>query len=89
LVTLLVIGTVMGAGYVLLCAASPVRKCPRCKGRKVMQTPNGHARCRKCKGHGRAPRPGGHVIHRLFWDNAAPWVRQRVREAAERRRDSL
>lgn len=85
MVTLLVTGCIGGAGYVLLCAVRPVRKCPRCKGRKV--DPRRGGQCRKCKARGRASRPGARLIHRLFWDNAAPWVRRRLREAAERHRD--
>ena len=87
MITLIIAGFVIGTGYVVLCAAQPVHKCPRCKGRKVEPGGNGFARCRKCKGHGRTYRPGAARIHRMTWEHAAPWVRGRLRDAAQRLRD--
>lgn len=78
----------LAAAYAVLCLASPTRRCPACKGRKVTRARNGHAPCGRCKGHGRANRPGARLIHRAVWEHAAPRVRGRIRDAVERRREN-
>jgi hypothetical protein len=85
---LILAGFVTGAGYVLVCAVHPVHKCPRCRGRKVVRKGNGYAPCGKCKGHGRTRRPGAATVHQLLLDHLGPWIRDRLRDAAEHMRDT-
>jgi hypothetical protein len=74
------------AAYLLLCLFRPVTRCPRCGGRKIVRHGRGFAPCGWCKGHGRAPLPGARLVHRTAWEFAAPWIRGRLRDAAERLR---
>jgi hypothetical protein len=86
---LIEIGFAAAAVYILVCLASPTHRCPDCGGRKVIPARSGFTRCGKCKGKGRAYRPGAHTIHRLAWEHAAPWLRQRLHDAVEQRKEKL
>ncbi len=73
--------------YMVLCLAHPVHKCPRCRGAKVIRKGSRHKRCRWCKGHGRTRRLGGQMFHRLVWDHAGPWIREKFDDVVDRLRD--
>jgi len=75
--------------YLLICVIAPVQRCLRCRGRKVTRRGRGFTRCGMCKGHGRASLPGARLVHRTAWEFAAPWIRARLRDAAERLRGEL
>ncbi|MDA8321418.1 MAG: hypothetical protein M0030_16660 [Actinomycetota bacterium] len=59
----------LAAGYVALALARPTRRCPRCRGERVMTTRIRHRirACRRCSATGRAPRLLAPVIHRTYW----------------------
>ena len=59
----------LAAGYVAVALARPTRRCPRCKGERVMITRWRHRirPCRRCTGTGRAPRLLAPIIHRTYW----------------------
>ena len=76
-----------GPAYVALVLAHPVHKCPRCRGAKVVRKGNRHTMCRWCKGHGKTGRLGGHLIHRVLWDHAGPWIREKFHDTVDRLRD--
>jgi DnaJ-class molecular chaperone len=52
--------------YGLLCLVKPMRRCPRCKGRKVVQRRRGVRPCGRCKGTGKARRIGAAYVHRTI-----------------------
>jgi hypothetical protein len=72
-------------GYVVVCAVHPIHRCPRCKGTRIEAV---GVRCRRCKGHGRAHRRGARLVHRMIWENIGPWLKRKVSDAAERRREA-
>lgn len=86
LTSLIAAALAAAALYALLCAVSPTRRCPACAGRKVTRTGHGFTPCARCRARGRVRRPGARLVHSLAWEHAAPWMRQRVRDTAERMR---
>jgi hypothetical protein len=79
------IGTI---AYALFIAVFPVGRCRRCHGARVVTRRKGKRPCPRCKGVGRACRRGAVVAQRLLREHAGPWIRERARDAAERRRDT-
>jgi len=58
--TLIVLGLLLGTGYVLACALWPFAACRRCKGTGKKRSPSGKAwrSCGRCEGSGRRVRLG-------------------------------
>lgn len=79
LINLFLGGCALSGVYVLVVLVSPVHRCPRCRGQRVVTGRRGARGCRKCKGHGRAYRPGAARIHRLLHEHAGPRIRDRIR----------
>ncbi len=71
--------------WTLLVTVSPVGRCLRCKGRKVLPDGNSVKPCPRCRTTGRAYRPGAVFVHRLLREHASPWLREKFRAAADRR----
>lgn len=77
------------AAWTALVAVSPVRSCPRCKGRRAARTFTGrYVPCNRCKRTGRVYRLGAVRVQRALREHAAPWIRQRIGDAALRLRDA-
>jgi len=81
----IVAGLALAGAWTLLVTVSPVGRCLRCKGKRVIPKGKGVKPCTWCKATGRAYRPGAVLVHRLIREHAGPWVRDRFRDAAERR----
>lgn len=80
------------AAYLVLLAIHPVHRCPRCRGRKVIQSGTRFSPCKRCKGTGKAYRRGAILMHRLLREHAWPWLRDRINDdiagrAEDRARD--
>jgi hypothetical protein len=88
MIHLAVAAAVAVPAYILFVLASPVGRCLRCRGARVIPKGKGVRPCPGCKGAGRAFRPGAVRVHRLARELAGPWVRERYRAAAERRAGS-
>lgn len=73
--------------WLVIVLASPVHKCPRCQGRRVVRRRGGFSRCRKCKGTGRAYRAGAQHIHCVAREHAWPWLRERIMTRLNREDD--
>ena len=71
--------------YALFIAAFPIGRCRRCGGAKVIPNGKGVHSCPRCKGAGRAYRRGAVLAQRLLREHVGLWIRQRFRDAAERR----
>lgn len=75
---------IIGAGYLLLCAVKPLRRCPRCTGRKVVSGRRGNMPCPRCRGRGLTPRAGAATVLSLLNEYLGPWLRERLRDRRER-----
>lgn len=84
----IIAGFIAIIAYALFIAVSPIGRCRRCRGARVVTRRKGKRPCPRCKGAGRAYRRGAVVAQRLLREHAGPWIRGRVRDAADRRRDS-
>lgn len=69
----------------VLTLVHPVRKCPRCGGRKVIRRGARFSPCKRCKGTGKAYRRGAVPAHRLLREHAWPWLRDRINDAVAAR----
>lgn len=60
-----------GAGlllpWCLFVLVSPVGRCHRCKGNRVIRDGRRSRACKNCKATGRAARPGARLVHRVVW----------------------
>lgn len=71
--------------WTLVVTVSPVGRCLRCGGGRVLAKGRRVRPCLRCKATGRAYRPGAVLVHQLLREHLGPWIRQRFRDAAERR----
>lgn len=72
---------------ILFLLVSPVGRCLRCHGRKVVPYGHGVTRCHRCRGMGLTPRLGAPVVHRLAHEHAWPWLRERIMPRTEQEED--
>jgi hypothetical protein len=72
MMTLLGVAAAGVAAYGLLCLVKPMRRCPRCEGRKVRQGRRGVQSCGRCKGTGEARRAGAAYVHRAIRGGKGP-----------------
>lgn len=68
------------AGYALLCLVKPLRKCPKCKGTRVVEHGRGHQPCDRCHATGKTRRLGATAVHRFFWSAGGDRATGRRRE---------
>jgi hypothetical protein len=70
-------------GRALFTLASPVGRCRRCHGKRIIRTRLTHRirKCPRCRGTGRAFRLGAVLTHRIAWsllgDHARRWIGDR------------
>lgn len=83
LIHLILLALGLLGAYVVLVLASPLHRCPRCKGTRIDRTGIRPRACRKCWVTGMRYRPGARLIHKLFWSVAGDRYREGQRERAE------
>lgn len=78
-VALLLAGFAALIVYVLVVLVSPVHKCPRCHGTRILRKGRSSHRCPRCNAHGRTYRLGATLISGFFVERIGPWLRDRIR----------
>ena len=86
MLTHILLGLAAFTGWVLFLLASPVGRCRRCHGERIIRTRlRGRVRkCPRCKGAGRSRRTGAVLVHRARWA-----LRKAVAAEIERRREKV
>jgi hypothetical protein len=80
----IIAGLALGLLYLLAALVQPVRRCPRCKGKRAERARHGFRPCARCKGHGETARPGARTVHRLLREHLGPVTGERIARRAGR-----
>jgi hypothetical protein len=80
MLTHILLGIAAIAGWALFTLASPVARCRRCHGKRIIRTRLARKirKCPRCKGAGRASRLGAVLTHRAAWSLLGDHVRRRI-----------
>jgi len=78
---LILLAIAAAAVWTLFVLASPVGRCRRCRGKRIIRTLWLHRirKCHRCRGSGRAYRAGATAAHRLAWSIASEALTRRLR----------
>jgi hypothetical protein len=66
-----------------VCFVSPTRRCPKCKGKRMIHKGRRAIPCPRCRAHGRVPRRGSVLVHRAFWAAFCDPLKARLKRGSD------